>query len=568
MRSYYKYLPGIRILLLFCCYDGNAMPFQDKRDVVAHNIDTSATRWLSGCMDSREKGEYTSALEEGLRAVKAYQQSGDKANAARTYMEISQIYQYLGEQKNSPAYVAQGIGYARTAYDAYTGIQDTAGEVISRNVQGMLYRSMALLGKPVYYDSAITCYQEAMAMISPSGKGRQYAGFLYNNISQVITEYKKDYPAALHYLQEAVLFNKQINNIIKLSYNYANISHVYQQMGDKRSSLEYAYKALNLARQINTANRLLNIYLQLYNSYRSFGIADSALRYYVLYDSMRDSITNLATTRQIAEVQTKYETEKNKAQIIELKSRNSIQDKRIILLVTGVCLLLVFLVGLFLLYRHVRGQKYLILQQSRQLEIMMKELHHRVKNNLQIVTSLLSLQSYRLRDDEALEAIRLSQHRVQAMSFIHQRLYMGEENRMVDMEEYLQDLAKSLVTAYGYANLDFDLQISVSRKWLDVDQALPMGLIANEVITNALKYAYTDNEHPALHIELKEQEGSLLFVLKDNGCGWDEKKWLQAGESFGKQLVGSLCNQLNATEKLAIDKGAAFIFTIPLEGAA
>lgn len=137
------------------------------------------------------------------------------------------------------------------------------------------------------------------------------------------------------------------------------------------------------------------------------------------------------------------------------------------------------------------------------------------------------------------------------------------------MEEYLQDLARSLVMAYGYTDQDFDLQISVTKKWLDVDKALPMGLIANEIITNALKYAYTDNDHPSLHIELKEYNDKVQLILKDNGKGWDEKEWQQAGKkSFGKQLVASLCRQLNAIEELAIGEGAAFIFTIPLEKAA
>lgn len=137
------------------------------------------------------------------------------------------------------------------------------------------------------------------------------------------------------------------------------------------------------------------------------------------------------------------------------------------------------------------------------------------------------------------------------------------------MEEYLQDLSKSLVMAYGYADQDFDLQVRVTGKWLDVDKALPMGLIANEIITNALKYAYTDNKHPSLHIELKKYKDNVQLILKDNGNGWDEKEWRQAGKkSFGKQLVASLCQQLNATEELAIDNGAVFIFTIPLEGAA
>jgi len=248
--------------------------------------------------------------------------------------------------------------------------------------------------------------------------------------------------------------------------------------------------------------------------------------------------------------------------------RNSEQKEEIMFLALGIALLLLFLLGLLLLFRRVRRQKDLIARQSGELGIMMKELHHRVKNNLQVVTSLLSLQSYRLKDEEALDAIRLSQLRVQDMSFIHQRLYMGENSRTVNMEEYLRDLAHSLITAYGYGPDDFNLQLEVTGKWMDVDKALPVGLIANEIITNALKYAYTGNDHPALHIRLNGNKEGYLFVVKDNGCSWDEKQWLETSSSFGRKLVSSLCRQLNATESLTVDNGAVFTIIIPQENAA
>jgi two-component sensor histidine kinase len=339
-------------------------------------------------------------------------------------------------------------------------------------------------------------------------------------------------------------------------------------MRNRRLSLDYAYKTLDYARRTTATNRLLNAYQQLYDSYNAFGPADSTLRYYLLYDGLRDSIAGQDVNRQIAEIQTKYETEKNKALIDRLNMRNSEQKKEILFLVSGIALLLLSLAGLSLLFRRVRRQKDLIARQSGELGIMMKELHHRVKNNLQVVTSLLSLQSYRLKDEEALDAIRLSQQRVQAMSFIHQRLYMGENSRTVNMEEYLRDLAHSLITAYGYIPDDFNLQVQVIAKWMDVDKALPLGLIANEIITNALKYAYAGNDHPALHIRLSMHQDGYLFEVRDNGCSWDEKQWLEANSSFGRQLVTSLCRQLNATEALTIDNGAIFTFIIPQESAA
>lgn len=567
MSSYLRRLHAVAILFLLCSPHLRAAPFQDSRGP-GSNPDTLAARWLKDCFHLREKGQYSLALDTGLKALKVFQQSGNTSLAAQIEVQIAQVFMYLGEQNNRTDQVRQGLEYAKHANMLYEKMRDSAGWVVGRNVEGILFRSYAMLGDSTYYDSAMACYQDALALITRSGKGRRYIGILYNNISQFYIEYKKDYPAALRYLMAAVQANQHVNTIVRLSYNYGNIAQVYQLMGNRRLSLAYAYRTLEYARRTTLTNRLLNAYKQLYDSYNAFGPADSTLRYYLLYDGLRDSIAGVDVNRQIAEIQTKYETEKNKALIDRLNIRNSEQRKEILFLVSGIALLLLFLAGLFLLFRRLRRQKNLIARQSGQLEIMMRELHHRVKNNLQVVTSLLSLQSYRLKDEEALDAIRLSRQRVQAMSFIHQRLYMGENSRTVNMEEYLHDLGQSLITAYGYTMGDFDLQVRVTDKWMDVDKALPVGLIANEIITNALKYAYSGHDHPALHIRLSGHEEGYLFAVKDNGCNWDEKQWLEAGGSFGRQLVSSLCRQLNARESLAIENGAIFTFIIPRENAA
>jgi len=195
--------------------------------------------------------------------------------------------------------------------------------------------------------------------------------------------------------------------------------------------------------------------------------------------------------------------------------------------------------------------------------MMMKELHHRVKNNLQIVSSLLSLQTYKVQDEGAVSVLRESQQRVQAMSFIHQRLYKKEELTAVNMKEYLTDLAESLLSSYGFNRDHFDLQIKIDREMMDIDKALPIGLIINEMITNSLKYAYRDIQHPSLLISVTEDTHHMVFVIKDNGIGINEEAWKQKGNSFGKQLIGALCKQMRAKQTLVINEGTEFTITIP-----
>ena len=190
----------------------------------------------------------------------------------------------------------------------------------------------------------------------------------------------------------------------------------------------------------------------------------------------------------------------------------------------------------------------------------MKELHHRVKNNLQIVSSLLNLQSYRLKDEESKAAIKESQLRVQAMSLIHQRLYQVQNVSMVNFKFYINDLAEMLMKAYGYSPDDFDLQVNIEKELLDVDTVMPLSLLVNEVITNAFKYAYRGIQRPLLKIGLKQDARQLYLSIADNGPG------MPTGinsNGFGKQLVKALTKQLKASYTLDVTKGTLYLFTIP-----
>jgi len=530
--------------------------------------DSLAARLAKESWEATMSGDYPAGMSKGIKALSLYEASGDRADLAVTNYHMAQLYQYMGEEKGNKPYIRQGMAYAAASADIFRSIRDTAGLVVAINIQGIIQRSMALQNLPAFYDSALRYYLLGLDLIDRSGKGAKYASILYNNISQYYSEYKKDYPAALRYLRQAEAINLHDRMYVKLSFNYGNIAHVYALMGDRHNSIDYAYKTLDLAKQAGKITRVQEAYLQLYDTYHTFGPTDSALHYYLLFDGLRDSLSNLNTTKQIADAQAKYETEKNKALISELDAKTRIQEKNILFLTIGLLALMLFLIALALLLRRVHKQKDLITIQSSQLEVMMRELHHRVKNNLQIVTSLLSLQSYRLRDSEAQEAIRLSQQRVQAMSFIHQRLYAGTETKMVNMAEYLSDLANSLITAYGYSPKTLALHLDVSNKWLDVDKALPLGLIANEIVTNALKYAFSDVAHPALDISLTTTGDTLTLTIRDNGRSFDAAHWSGTGSSFGKQLISALCDQLNATQDITVTGGTAFIFIIPYTKAA
>jgi two-component sensor histidine kinase len=410
-------------------------------------------------------------------------------------------------------------------------------------------------------DTALTLYEKGLKIIETTGEGIESLGRLYNNISQVYTERYKNYPKALEYLFKAVDINKRQNNLNSLTFNYGNISNVYLEMNNTSDAKMYGHLMMKACTDLKAPHRMVNAYRVLTRVAKRTNEFDSALYFQEWASSITDSLNNVEKTGQITEMQTKYETVKKEEQITQLNKLSAVKSQRFWLL-AGVAGLLALLVAMFVLQnRRLQQQKKQIAQQSDRLQWMMKELHHRVKNNLQIVSSLLNLQSYRLKDEESISAIKESQLRVQAMSLMHQRLYQVDDVSMVNFKLYLDDLAETLMRAYGYGSDDFDLRIDVEKELLDVDTVMPMGLLVNEIITNAFKYAYKDVSRPSLTIRLGAGDKQLKLEVADNGPGMVESGTNKNG--FGKKLIAALTQQLKASYTVNVSNGTAYTFTIP-----
>lgn len=202
------------------------------------------------------------------------------------------------------------------------------------------------------------------------------------------------------------------------------------------------------------------------------------------------------------------------------------------------------------------------IEAAKKTKLLMKELHHRVKNNLQIVSSLLSLQSLRIKDTAVVDAIKEGQHRVEAMSLIHQRLYIQDNITQVNIKEFIPDIAESLMLSYGYSYDDFKLELEISEDLMDVDKAIPLSIILNELITNAFKYAYDNIENPSLKISLTKPSQNIELVVADNGKGIALDNW-QKKSGYGKELVETFTKQLDGSISLSVNGGTTFKIEFP-----
>jgi PAS domain S-box-containing protein len=195
-------------------------------------------------------------------------------------------------------------------------------------------------------------------------------------------------------------------------------------------------------------------------------------------------------------------------------------------------------------------------------EVLLKEIHHRVKNNLQAIASLLYLQSKKIQSQEALEVFQDSQNRVRSMALVHERLYQSQDLARVDFAEYVRSLANYLFRSYGVHWNVITLRMNVDNASMGIDTAVPCGLILNELVSNCLKHAFPGGREGEIHIELRsDHEGQFTLMVRDDGVGVPKDLDFQNTKSLGLQLVNTLVDQLEGTIELDTSGGTAFEIT-------
>ena len=196
-------------------------------------------------------------------------------------------------------------------------------------------------------------------------------------------------------------------------------------------------------------------------------------------------------------------------------------------------------------------------------EVLLKEIHHRVKNNLQIVSSLIDLQASETADETVREMFRECRNRVRSMAMIHERLYSAEDLARIDMAQYLSTLTNDLARSYAFSSPHRGLRLEVDQVFLDVERAIPCGLIVNELVSNALKYAFESEAVGEIVVRLTPESGGLELTVSDNGVGFPAEVDYRDTQSLGLRLVNSLVHQLDGEIDMPAGEGTSFVILFP-----
>jgi len=302
----------------------------------------------------------------------------------------------------------------------------------------------------------------------------------------------------------------------------------------------------------------------------------SAVAHYKTYKRLTDSIWNNEKNKQISGLEIEFQTEKKDKDIALLNQKNQLQqvrignEERVRYIFIGGLLIAALFVGLIYNRYRLKKRSNLILEQKQEeinsqnellrkilgeKEWLLREIHHRVKNNLQIVISLLNTQSAYLDNEDALVAIRNSQNRMHAMSLIHQKLYQSDNLAEIDMKWYIKELVEYMIECFGTEKkIQFTLNTETIK--LDVAQAVPLGLVLNEAISNTIKYAFPNERKGNVKISFQAiEDGTCRLSIADDGIGLPLDFDADDSESLGMSLMTGLTEQLYGKIEMWNDNG-------------
>ena len=388
-------------------------------------------------------------------------------------------------------------------------------------------------------------------------------GIIAGNVGKCFVQLK-EYETAIPHLENAIAVIKQLGGreqISELTENCLAISECYLQLENYEKATDYLSDDLETSSVDNLLqkNRLLSLYFNKTEDYsnEAFYLRRNAR----ISDSINGNESELRK-QQLATVMSE-ERELSKLMITDQKlmlekSRSEMlaQQRTSNLVLISFFFTLLGFAGLVYAYlksiknqRLIAEQKYIIENSLVEKDSLLKEIHHRVKNNLQMVSSLLSLQTKNTRSKAAIEALEEGKSRVKAMALIHQKLYQNEDLSVIEMQGYIESLINSVQSVYRKGGHNININIDAEAVEMDIDRAIPFGLILNELVSNSFKYAFPkDDSQGKIYIQIKMTEDqSGYFEYSDNGIGLPKDTEKRTESSMGIRLMNRLANQLQTT---------------------
>ncbi|HEX5172416.1 MAG TPA: tetratricopeptide repeat protein [Cyclobacteriaceae bacterium] len=505
---------------------------------------------LNLAMIYKDKGVYEKALKFALNAAAELNVSGSPQAQGSCLNTIALIYTRLKAFDSA-------LEFHRKALAVRIKINNEKAVAQSYNNLANLFKETRVLDSAQYY------YEKSLQLKRQLGDWTAMASTL-NNLGEIFFA-RNDLRTAEEYYRQSLAIKKEQSNNVGEVITLNNLAQLALTKKEYALAQEYLNESARKAERLGLLEELKTNYEFQVHLQKATKNPTKALEYAEKLIAVKDSLLTKEMAESFAELKQSYDIVTREQEISLLEQDNALQQANLKAsgawikgLLIAAILFTIVLVLVFRLFQMEQKNK-------RRVETLLQELHHRVKNNLQLLSSILGLQSQELTDQNALKAVKSSEGRINAMALIHRRLYAGDQNRTINIKTYTSELTTYLVHAYGYYGKDLKLNLSLEDIQVDVDKAIPLGLIINELISNAFKYAYIDHPVPELSIGICLRHNNELHInVKDNGNGYNAKKDTKS-TSFGLKMVNMLMDELKGKYEVDARGGTSYHLQIPLE---
>lgn len=515
---------------------------------------------------------YSEATKNALLALRYYEKSDKIYLHGNTLVNLGIVYKQQDKidlaltQYEKALVVYQKLD----AEDASYPLAATYGNIAQAHLKaGNLNKSLKTLLKSQEYAKNLNdAYLNA--------ENNSALGMIYFRL--------KEYKKSETYYQAALQDFISLNDKSGIAKTKVSLGRTYFKQNKTRQALQYNQEGLDLAKNTKHLEWQKEGYKDRSDMFLKQSKYKEAYENHVLFKQINDSMFNASEEKKITELQMQYTFDKAQEQNKNaqfqkiLKLNNEASRLRFIknsaLLVASLFLIL----SGFILYNFlkVKKQRKVIALQQQELklqngliqealfekEVLLKEIHHRVKNNLQIISSLLNIQAQNITDRNVLDSIKEGQSRVQVMSLIHQNLYQSKELDAIHIEEYIKQLTFYLNEMFNSATQKVVIDVIAPDLYFDIDTAIPLGLIVNELVSNAFKYAFLEKENRSIAISIEAIDDlNYQMQISDNGVGLPQHFKIGNSNSLGLKLVSILSRQLRGSVTYSSEKGTTFTIT-------
>ncbi len=477
-----------------------------------------------------------------LETYSLYKALGDKKNIANATNGLAIFYGDIGNTEKA-------IEKYKEALVQYQAIGDTMGQANIHANLGMTYIEENQLTKAEYH-------------LSMQGKldtllGTQWGLGFHFDFMGYLRRKQGRYDEALASYKKSLIIRQGLDSHYNVAESRGSLAQIYYDLKNYKQSIIEAKLILKDKDLHHSLTQEESAYYHLSNAYAAMENYKTSLHFHKKYKLYADSIYDKKLLEEITEKDAIHEKVIHENKISFLDGQNEsksevLRYKNKILNVGGgfIVLILGLLFFLYRLYKSLGISKKMLETALVDKDILLREIHHRVKNNLQTISSLLTLQGRSISNEVAIQAINDGRNRVRSMAIIHQDLYNRENLTDIAVKDYFEKLCRELFDTYKVNNDQIQLIMDVEDMDIDIDTLIPLGLIINELITNTLKYAFPDGQAGALKIDFSrdsQTEDIYKLSIEDDGVGYDQN--VVRPDSFGTTLIAALVSQLDGVIK-------------------